>query len=623
MAVVRSRRIVKVLTFTLAVLFLSAAISSFAYAQNGNLGGGGKPEVDDPTPEPTPTPTPEPTPTPTPEPTPTPTPEPTPTPTPEPTPTPTPEPTPTPTPEPTPTPTPEPTPTPTPTPEPTPTPTPEPTPTPTPEPTPTPTAEPSPVVSPSPVVTPSPTPVDVAKKPNIILIITDDQRFDDVDDIMPVTKAEIFDKGLRFDRGYVTTPACCPSRASIFTGMYASGHGVTGNRYVLTKETFMEKLYYEAGYYTGHIGKYLNVSTGMPRSEFNYWVSIAGGSTPYIDPVLNVNGEWQKTLGYVTDIFGYHALQFVDRAVDQDSPFLLTVAFNAPHSPATPHFLDKRSFLRMKKNRPPSFNEANKNDKPVWLRRVKKRDQKFIKKMDDFRLRQRQTLKPVDRVMHALLRKLDQNGIRDNTVIIFISDNGVMNGEHGLTSKDTVYEEAIRVPFAILYPEKFKAGRTDKLVANIDIAPTILELAGLTVPDTINGLSLLNVQDEKSEWRERLFVEGFRHIGPRAPFAAVHTGDYVFVKNGHDKRGGRVRDKNRYELYDLVNDPYQLENVARSEDYREIRKSLSTELRDSLLKYRGTVRFIRPDAPRLPGRPRPPSGPSVLVESALDGRIIN
>ncbi|MCB0320762.1 MAG: sulfatase [Bdellovibrionales bacterium] len=442
-----------------------------------------------------------------------------------------------------------------------------------------------------------------AEKPNILLIVTDDQRYDDLDDFMPFTKETIFNAGLQFAKGYITTPACCPSRATILTGKYASEHKVTGNRYVLEQKTVVQRLHEAGEYFTGIIGKYLNTWPGDQRSEFDYWVTFAGGSTQYYNPTLNVNGTWQKTPGYITNLFRDYTLEFLDRATESNKPFFCYLAVNAPHSPTTPEQDDRRLFLNFPKSRPPSFAEGNRSDKPKWLRRIEPLSPHKIAQIDDFRLRQRQTLASVDRAIAAILQKLDDEGKLENTAIIFISDNGVMSGEHGLTSKDTVYEEAIHVPFAIRYPGVIESGVSDALVANIDIAPTVYELAGLPVPGDVSGTSLLQLHSPELEWRKELLIEGFRAKGPRTPFSAVHTGDFVYVENA-DKYPGF--DVNRTELYDLKADPYQLTNVTHSKEYLEIKKDLHSRLDALLDAHRGYRNLSRPDGTKLSYRPEPP-----------------
>lgn len=171
--------------------------------------------------------------------------------------------------------------------------------------------------------------------PELLIIVTDDQRYDTME-YMPNTQRLIFDQGATFSRGYVTTPFCCPSRASILTGMYAHNHGVYVNEIPLEIGTVAEALY-RNGYFTGLVGKYLNSWNGDMRPEFDYWVSFWGGTMKhYYDPDLNVNGTWSKHAGYSTYLFRDYGLEFLDEAARQSRPFFLLYTPNAPHAPFTP-----------------------------------------------------------------------------------------------------------------------------------------------------------------------------------------------------------------------------------------------------------------------------------------------
>jgi arylsulfatase A-like enzyme len=153
-------------------------------------------------------------------------------------------------------------------------------------------------------------------RPNILIIVTDDQRFDTMD-VMSETRSWIFDQGVTFSNGFVTTPLCCPSRASILTGMYAHNHGVRENEDTLEHTTFIEILS-KNGYYTGLVGKYLNSWKGEPRPEYDYWVSFSLGETRYYNPRLNVNGEWIRHQDqYVTYALGDYAIEFLNKAARQ------------------------------------------------------------------------------------------------------------------------------------------------------------------------------------------------------------------------------------------------------------------------------------------------------------------
>ncbi|MBI2845906.1 MAG: sulfatase-like hydrolase/transferase [Chloroflexi bacterium] len=409
----------------------------------------------------------------------------------------------------------------------------------------------------------------VPARPNILLIITDDQRYDTLGEFMPIVQARIFDQGIYFPNAYVTTPECCPSRSSILTGMYAHNHGVRANEDPLREPTLVEVLQ-TAGYFTGMVGKYLNSWDGSPRAEFDFWVAFSQSSSAYqryLNPPLNVNGSWREQQGYSTYLLKDYALDFLRAAGDKDQPFFLIFAPNAPHAPATPPPPGRNLYQDLAPHRPPGYNEEDVSDKPSWLQALPLLAGESQEQLDRFRRRQLQTLQSVDQAIGEMLDLLPGLGLLEDTVIFYLSDNGRFWGEHRLgiswgeesgLSKGLVYEPAIRVPFALYYPRIVPQGRVEgRLVANIDIAPTIYELAGLPIPPEVDGRSLLSLLEGTEGWRNDLLIEGW----PEGhPWAAVHTTRYVYVETEGDIA----------ELYDLVEDPYQLLNRAYDPAYSDI-----------------------------------------------------
>lgn len=398
------------------------------------------------------------------------------------------------------------------------------------------------------------------KRPNFLIIVTDDQRYDTMA-YMPNTQRLIFDQGVTFTNGFITTPLCCPSRASILTGMYAHNHGVLNNDEKLQHPTFIETLHSE-GYYTGLIGKYLNSWKGEARPEYDYWVSYFKGETPYYGPDLNVNGKWRrhKKDEYITYLLGDYAVDFLDKASRQNKPFILLFTPNAPHEPVTPANEDLGLLTNLPPHRPPSFNEADITDKPFWLAAKPPLTAEEIASIDEFRRNQLLTLISLDRTIGRIMTHLENNGLLDNTFIIFLSDNGKFWGEHRITSKNGIYDEASRVPFAIRYLPLIPTSYVDSehIVANIDIAPTILQLAGIDVPENMDGVSLVSLfTNADNPWREGILLEGWP---PRGVYAAVHTKRYVYVETMDDKS----------EFYDLETDPYQMENLIDDPAYQDL-----------------------------------------------------
>ncbi|HEY4689659.1 MAG TPA: sulfatase-like hydrolase/transferase [Anaerolineae bacterium] len=404
-------------------------------------------------------------------------------------------------------------------------------------------------------------------QPNFIIIISDDQRYDTID-YMPLTKSRLFDSGVTFRRAYVTTPLCCPSRSSILTGLYALHHNVYTNFTPLDKTTFVQRLH-AAGYYTGIVGKYLNSWDGTPRPEFDSWVVFAGhGSAQhYFDPLLNVNGAWQQHAGYMTDILKDYALSFLDQARRQPKPFLLIFAPNTPHEPADPAPGDEHLYPDLPPYRPPSFMEADLSDKPQWLQGLAPAAPSYI---DSLRRRQLRTLHSLDVAINALLDALADYGPDSKTVVMYISDNGVFWGEHGLNGKTYPYLEATHVPFAIRYDPLTSQPRAEsRLVANIDIAPTLYELAGLSIPPETDGRSLVPLlKQQDTDWRDSLLVEGWGYY----PYAAIQTERYLYIETDGDIS----------ELYDSTSDPYQMQNQAGNPAYAAV----VDELHHTLLGFK-------------------------------------
>lgn len=394
-------------------------------------------------------------------------------------------------------------------------------------------------------------------RPNFLIIVTDDQRYDTME-YMPNTQELIFDQGVTFSKGYITTPFCCPSRASILTGMYAHNHGVQVNEDPLEFRTMVEDIH-RNGYYTGLVGKYLNSWKGDMRPEYNFWVSFWGGTMKnYYDPDLNVNGTWSKYTGYSTYLFRDYGVQFIEEASKQSKPFLLMYTPNAPHAPFTPAKEDVNLLDGLEPFRPVSFNEEDVSDKPDSISNQAPLTEEDIQSIDTTRRRQLLTLIALDRTIPDLINKLKETGELDNTVIIFISDNGKHWGEHRLDSKSTAYEESVKVPFAIRYPPLIPTPYVDdRIVANIDIAPTIYELSETRQPDTVDGKSLLPLFGGDTEWRDHILLEAWPD---RGAWSAIHTGDYIYIETQDDMS----------EFYNLKLDPFEMDNAINDPQYQEM-----------------------------------------------------
>ena len=394
-------------------------------------------------------------------------------------------------------------------------------------------------------------------RPNLIILLTDDQRYDTMQ-YMPKTQELIFDQGVTFSHGYVSSPLCGPSRASILTGTHVHQHRVTDNKSKLEVGTFVEDLQ-KSGYFTGLVGKYLNTWKGEMRPEYDYWASVFRDDSRYNDIDYNVNGtwHWQKP-GYVTDITRDFVLEFIDEASSQLKPFFLLFGMTAPHGPSTPAVEDEVLYTDLPPHRPPNFNEADISDKPDTINWRPLFNEEEIERIEEFRRDQILTLLSADRAIEAIVKKLEEKGELDNTVIVFLSDNGKHWGEHRLESKGTTYEESARVPFALRYPPLVPEPYIeDRLVNSVDLAPTFYDLAQIPIPEEFGGESLVPLLVGDKWLREEIFIECWPS---RGHWEAIHSGRYKYTET----------DGNRSEFYDLEEDPYELGNQIDNPAYQEI-----------------------------------------------------
>ncbi len=387
------------------------------------------------------------------------------------------------------------------------------------------------------------------RRPNILIIMSDDQRYDTMQ-YMPRTMSRIFDQGITFSRAYTTSPTCTPSRSSVLTGMYAYKHRALNNSTMLQEETLFSALQ-ESGYRTGLVGKFLNAWDGSRRPEYDFLAAFPNTVQPYpyYNPTLSINGSEMAHTGYSTTILRDYAVQFLRESAQHNEPFALIYTPYAPHTPADPAPGDQNLYPNLPSTRPPSFNEADMSDKPTWLQQQPLLTDEQIKSIEHLRRKQLQSLNALDKSVDRIMGLLEEQGRLDDTIVMYLSDNGLFWGEHRGDRKQWVYEEASHIPFAIRYPRLVAQPRVeDRLVANIDIAPTLYELAGLPVPSKVDGQSLVPLLKGTNTWRDALMIETQTFYGH---YYAVHTGRYVYCE----------LDGDRSELYNLETDPYQLNNA--------------------------------------------------------------
>jgi arylsulfatase A-like enzyme len=407
----------------------------------------------------------------------------------------------------------------------------------------------------------TPTVVGAQQRPNILLVVTDDQAAQGTLLVMPETGAFFGAGGTTFLNAFGTTPLCCPGRASLLSGRYAHNTGVMGNgasvRSFLNRGTVVPRLLRRAGYETGFVGKFFNNwSLGTPPPHFDFWATL-DTRRPYRNVAFDVNGRIRRPTGYSTDLMARYAVEFLRRAERRAdrAPWFLYVAPAAPHAPwQAPARYRGAEIPAWEPS--PAVGERNRSDKPPYVRaqHYTERDAAIVRR------HQLRTLMAVDDMVAQIARTLSTLGETRRTLAIFTSDNGFLWGDHRLGgefgragNKRVPYTASVRIPLLLRWPGRVAAGRVDsRLVANVDIAPTILAAARLRPTWSIDGHSLLS-----RHRRNRILLEFWRES--RVPtWASVRTRRYQYVEY-YGVNGGRTFS----EYYDLVRDPWQLRNLLR------------------------------------------------------------
>jgi N-acetylglucosamine-6-sulfatase len=419
---------------------------------------------------------------------------------------------------------------------------------------------------------------NLPSRPNIVFILTDDQRWDELQ-YMPNVRSLLQDQGITFTNGFVSNPLCCPARATILTGEYSGHTGVWTNR---NKEyggweTFhatgdedhtMATVLHAAGYHTGLVGKYMNGYAGhgdFVPPGWDTWNALTG--LDYYGPTESVQGNLVTYPAdqYQTDIIGRQAVDFIHEAPG-GQPLFLYWAPHAPHLPSTPLNSDKGSLASsLTPWRPPSYNESDVSDKPWYIQQIAPWSADKSAHWDQVRENMYESLIDVDRWVGSIVDALASTGRLNNTMLVFTSDNGFLLGEHRKTAKVVPYEESIRVPWivrwdAASFPER---GRTDThLMLNTDFATTFAHVAGTSM-GTTDGLDFANLAASPSgSWRTNFLIEhGGTVSGGKAnglTYCGYRSQNYMYAQywNGFE------------ELYDINRDPYEMSNVASAPQYR-------------------------------------------------------
>lgn len=437
-----------------------------------------------------------------------------------------------------------------------------------------------------------------ARRPNIICVVMDDQRWDalscyeqksPLNFIRTPNMDRLAAEGVRFRNAFVTFSLCSPSRATMLTGKNVHTHGV--NRLaadVSPDTTIFPALLKQAGYETGYVGKWhLGRDSDVPDPAFDSWAGVRDQGQ-YIDPVMNINGKTAKIPGYATDIFTDQCIEFISKK--RDKPFFLWFAQKAPHSPCTPPKRLETLYEDIEVPRPATYTESV-ADKPAWFAEEHDHDffhvllhpnenyQKYVK---DFC----RTIVAADEGIGRMMKALDEKGLTENTVILHLADNGHFLGEHQLYSKMLMYEESIRIPLIVRYPGIAPAGRKrDEIVLNLDMAPTILELAGVPVPRDMEGRSFRELIAGKAarNWRRSFLYEYMCSTWGLPDFEGVRMAD-----------GWKYcRFPDWEQMYNLNADSTEVRNLAADPKYATKKRELVAELK----RVGGGKRELRPPCP--------------------------
>ncbi|MCC7328005.1 MAG: sulfatase-like hydrolase/transferase [Burkholderiales bacterium] len=467
-----------------------------------------------------------------------------------------------------------------------------------------------------------------ARKPNLLVILIDDLRYDEFGaGGHPYMKTPNIDRlaheGALFERAFHTTPICSPNRASIVTGQYASRHGIIDN---VARDAMSHRLpnYHlelqRLGYETAHIGKWHMGNDGMPRPGYDYWISYDGHGK-LMDPRLNHDGVHVQHNGYITDIMNGLAVDYLERK--RTKPFSLFFAHKAVHPDAeqaadgTLRITAQGGYIVADRHRDlyrdavfprkPNMLSALEvvRHKPAWAECLALRSGESSQQVlaalqsgtqEEIRLRARM-MAAVDEGMGAIFDTLERQGELDNTFIVFLGDNGFFFGEHALLpERRFAYEEGIRSPFLVRYPSRVRAGtRLSDLVICQDIAPTMISLAGGKPGPQIQGRSLLPLfargakparTGSRAGWRKSFLIEYWAEqampwlVG--MTYKAVRTDRWKYI---HWINRGRACELD--ELYDLEHDPYELDNLNRSRAAAPMRERLRRELGKLIVEATG------------------------------------
>ena len=446
-----------------------------------------------------------------------------------------------------------------------------------------------------------------ARKPNFLFIYTDDQRHDALGVVQreqgekgrfPWFKTPHLDRiaaeGLRFRNAFVTLSLCAPSRAVYMTGRYNHLNGIANNQTYFPEESVTHATAIKpAGYTTAYIGKWHMGGQRGKRPGFDYSASYIGQGK-YFDCPFEINGTATDTTGWIDDVSTDYTIKFLQE--NREKPFSVVLGFKTCHGPFEPPERAKNRFVNERARPVPNLN-VRAIYRSAADETATGSGTALVKAGADARLNLGyfQCLSAMDDNIGRLLQALDDLKLAEDTVVIFSSDNGYYLGEHGLGDKRSAYDESLRVPLLVRSPRLIAKGTVrDEMVLNLDLAPTIVDLAGMPVPRQMQGRSWRPLfAGPNSQWRHSFLAEYFWEANfPTTPtLVAVRTANAKLIKYpGHDEWT---------ELFDLAKDPYEMKNLANDPGSRELMARMSAEF-DREVK---ATDFKIPEYAHKPGEP--------------------
>ncbi|RCS54905.1 DUF4976 domain-containing protein [Bremerella cremea] len=439
-----------------------------------------------------------------------------------------------------------------------------------------------------------------SQRPNILFVLCDDLRPDAVgclgsEHVKTPNIDRLAEEGILFHNSFCTTSLCSPSRASILTGLYAHTHGVTNNFTEFPDETatFPKRLQ-DAGYETAYIGKYhMGEDNDQPRAGFDWFVTHKGQGK-YFDTEFNINGQGSQLMkGYYTHVVTDMALDWLKKD-HGDKPWCLMIGQKAPHSFYFPEPKYEHAFDEVEVKYPATAFQLD--DKPKWIKErlytwhgiygplfdwrkdFPDDSPEGVQAFEDMVHAYWGTILSVDDSMGQLYDYLEKSGQLDNTVIVFMGDNGLLEGEDGMVDKRTAHEMSIRVPLVVRYPQLGKGKSVDQQILTVDMAPTLIELAGAKPMEDIHGKSWAKLaKTGDDDWRTAwMYYYNYEKQFPYTPnVRALRTDRWKYIRYPH---GDGSPDRHMAELYDLKNDPGETINLAEKPEHASRVSQLRKEL---------------------------------------------